>query len=101
LKGENNNPQEILFDVKLDLSSFFLILTQETATKKGKYSPNNIIYKKCLCNKCRPETMQESAESAKFKNPNNTNLKENFHRKLSKSTMGISAANRFKSKIIY
>ena len=62
LKGENNNPKEILYDIQLDLSSFFLILTQDTSVKKGKYSAQNIVHKRCKCQKCMPQKMEESAE---------------------------------------
>ena len=86
LKGENNNPQEILYDVKVDLSSFFLILTQETAIKKGKYSPDKTIYKKCGCIKCNPQ-VHESAAFIK------TETKESTLRKF---TLAVSASNRFK-----
>lgn len=85
LKGENNNPLEILFDIRLELSSFFLILTQNATVKKGKYSARQTLLKNCKCIKCSPDTQ----ESAGFRSHTNN--------KMHKSVAAISASNRLKS----
>lgn len=87
LKGENNNPLEILFDIRLELSSFFLILTQNATVKKGKYSATQTILKNCKCIICEPNPQ----ESAGFRSHTNN--------KMHKSVAAINASNRLKSNI--
>lgn len=79
LKGENNNPEEIIYDIELSVFSFFLILTQESTTRKGKYAPKNI-KKKCNCARCESEEENfvgegESPKNMGGRSPNNNNSK--------------------------
>lgn len=78
LKGENNNPEEIIYDIELSVFSFFLILTQESTTRKGKYAPKNI-NKKCTCAKCE---FEEGNFAGEGESPKHMGKSQNYNNNL-------------------